>query len=344
MAIPATRSTIGDPLAAGPVDNAGLALDRYLADAEDKDAQRRLFDRVVEPPPAAVSDLYAAAYIRWESELRLLPNVEMRRFQVQGRMIVGIGGDSVQEMSITLHRNYGMPYVPGSALKGLARHYAQRAVVAGADPHDLRDTGGATPNAYSVLFGHQQSAARVRYFDAWYIPDQDTSKTPLHRDVVTVHHPDYYGSQGRTRAPWDFDDPTPVPFLSASGGYLVAVQGPTADWAAFAAELLTHALDQWGIGAKTASGYGRMRWADRPQLREPHAAAIRVRDLPSNRLFQDLKPAYEEAKALPDLDRQDVYQAIEERLSRTDSMRNWGRKQRWVAEMQASPRSGAPGA
>src|SRR4029077_6170103 len=40
--------------------------------------------------------------------------------------------------------------------------------------------------------------------------------------------------------------------------YLIAVSGPE-DWADAAMEILTEALAQDGIGAKTASGYGRMK-------------------------------------------------------------------------------------
>ncbi|GAK51206.1 CRISPR-associated RAMP protein, Cmr6 family [Candidatus Moduliflexus flocculans] len=40
------------------------------------------------------------------------------------RMVVGLGNESVHETSMTLHHVYGVPYVPGSALKGIARDMA----------------------------------------------------------------------------------------------------------------------------------------------------------------------------------------------------------------------------
>nr|WP_240910782.1 type III-B CRISPR module RAMP protein Cmr6 [Thermococcus sp. MAR1] len=40
------------------------------------------------------------------------------------RLVVGLGDESVYETSIRLLRNYGVPYIPGSALKGIARSYA----------------------------------------------------------------------------------------------------------------------------------------------------------------------------------------------------------------------------
>jgi CRISPR-associated protein Cmr6 len=45
---------------------------------------------------------------------------------VQGRLIVGLGGDNVLETGLTLHHTYGVPLIPGNALKGLAAHYCDQ--------------------------------------------------------------------------------------------------------------------------------------------------------------------------------------------------------------------------
>jgi CRISPR-associated protein Cmr6 len=45
-------------------------------------------------------------------------------FLLDWRMIVGLGAENVHEISITLHHIYGIPYIPGSALKGIARDAA----------------------------------------------------------------------------------------------------------------------------------------------------------------------------------------------------------------------------
>jgi CRISPR-associated protein Cmr6 len=65
---------------------------------------------------------------RWEA---LLKGCEQRGYAVRRfamcaaeRVIVGLGAESVLETSIRLHRIYGFPIIPGSALKGLARSYA----------------------------------------------------------------------------------------------------------------------------------------------------------------------------------------------------------------------------
>lgn len=42
---------------------------------------------------------------------------------LQWRMVIGLGAVHPQETSMTLHHIYGIPYIPGSAIKGLTRHY-----------------------------------------------------------------------------------------------------------------------------------------------------------------------------------------------------------------------------
>ena len=44
-------------------------------------------------------------------------------FKPNWRIIVGLGGESVYETSITLHHIYGIPYIPASSIKGVVRSW-----------------------------------------------------------------------------------------------------------------------------------------------------------------------------------------------------------------------------
>jgi CRISPR-associated protein Cmr6 len=262
---------LGEPPLA--VSNPGLELDRFLRHPPSRDgapAMGELLDRVCRTPEAEPAALYQEAYDRWEAMLRAWPGVRCRVFRVTTRMIVGLGAENVRETAITLSRPYGMPLIPGSALKGLARRMAERAGAASHPelaprPRPGPGQGQPAPKAHTVLFGDQDLASYVTFFDAWYRPGS-AAGGPLRRDVITVHHPAYYGSGGKRRdddrypGPWDLDDPTPVNLVSAVGEYLVAVGGPDdgGEWAHLALDLLEMGLAGWGIGAKTSSGYGRL--------------------------------------------------------------------------------------
>jgi len=273
----AFRAGLRDPMRAiergARLDNPGLALDRYQPRPKGQTgALDTLLDAVCDSPTPAI---YAAAYAEWKAALLAHPSVRYRPFRVRGRMIVGLGSESVRETGITLLRPYGVPVIPGSALKGLARHYAEGAFANHALGHPFmpRRTGKLTPEqeaeealkVHPVFFGSPEAAAYLTYVDAWYVPNSAADDNPLCRDVITPHHRTYYGAAGRPpgdRGPWDLDDPVPIPFLAATGHYLVAVRGPDGSsgpaWADAALDLLERALGDWGIGAKTSSGYGRM--------------------------------------------------------------------------------------
>lgn len=233
--------------------HAGLLLQRYVSHPADSSerwsqAKRSVLDaaRKVE-----VGALYRIAFDRWSASL---PNEPAPiDLTTQGRLIVGLGSESVLETGITLHHTYGVPIIPGSALKGLSAHYCHE--VWGSTDEKFRRDGGAF---HQLLFGTTDDSGCITFHDSWLTPD---SPRPLTLDVMTPHHPKWLDG---SVPPSDFDSPTPVPFLSVTGSFRVAVSwhGPSSDrardWTKLARSLLCDALKEWGIGGKTTSGYGRL--------------------------------------------------------------------------------------
>lgn len=77
---------------------------------------------------SGLDHLISAHKARWDA---MLTDCEQRGYKVQkfpmradSRVIVGLGAESVLETSVRLHRVYGFPIIPASALKGVARSYA----------------------------------------------------------------------------------------------------------------------------------------------------------------------------------------------------------------------------
>jgi CRISPR-associated protein Cmr6 len=224
--------------------HAGLWLERYIVDvAKDGEKQGHISATL---GTLRVPDGYSKFFERWSTHLAALdPATVCREVRARGRFVVGLGGESVLETAVTLHRTWGVPYLPGTALKGLASRYAARRLV----DVSWKKEGPS----HRVLFGEQEDAGHVDFHDALWIPKG--TELPLDLDVMTVHHPEYY--QGKEVPPADWDSPVPVPFVSARGSYLLAATGPKA-WAEAAIEILVAALDEEGVGAKTSAGYGRM--------------------------------------------------------------------------------------
>lgn len=235
------------------VSHLGLALARYLPapGAKKEEAKEALMSGLAERYAQTRPDFpagYQASHARWQRaaagsgrQVRVLTLVS------RGRAVVGLGTDSPLENSLSTHHTYGVPVLPGSALKGLAAAFAARHFE-GWD-RDLKD------GPFLRLFGSTEAAGLVTVLDALPVP----GNWQLHREVMTVHHQAYYGSGDVPPADWD--DPVPVPFLSVSGTFTLILSAAPGDEGhnalTAAADLLTQALAEEGIGAKTSSGFGR---------------------------------------------------------------------------------------
>lgn len=257
-------------------EHADLLLRRYLhvaawADGHPEE-RRTLFDHAREACKAAArpagvapasAGIYGLAFARRADWLGALAHPACLPFELRTpphqRLVTGLGGASPLETGLTLHHTYGVPVLPGSALKGLANHYWQHVAYA---------TGSDPAIVTNAMFGGTDDAGYVCFHDAWIVPDSLTSKHEgLHHDVMTPHHGDYYAGAaygtGELMPPTDFDDPSPISFLSVRGRFHFALTCEDHSDAggallARAKTLLIRALADWGIGGKTSSGYGRL--------------------------------------------------------------------------------------
>ena len=242
--------------------HAGLLLQRYLTAHKPKqrdNAQDTPEEQLLEQARViAASKVYRAAFQRWRQFAQQMPaGCERICFTVQAAapIAIGLGDASPLEVGIRLHHTYGMPLLPASALKGLCRRVARL----------LKHENKLSDDAIDALFGFsrekQAAAGAVVFYDAWYVPRCEND-TPFHRDVITVHHPAYYGD-GKT-PPTDFDDPTPVPFLVVKPGarFLCVLDAPNRQWADFAHKMLLWGLEHLGVGAKTNACYGYLKLPD----------------------------------------------------------------------------------
>jgi len=252
----------------------GLWLDKYIAEipkpseerhdqGERETSKDRLIREVLTLTKALKSHSgYENYYRRYLQALENWPaSVLTAVGETQGRLVVGLGSSAVLENSITLHRTYGVPYIPGSALKGLASSYAAKYLADERWRRSFKDGETSRGLLQKLIFGDTKESGLVIFFDALPLPN----KWELNRDITTVHHPGYYRGEGQPPADWD--SPTPIPFLTARGTFHFALglspvvkesQEDAQTILNIAAELLLRALQHEGIGAKTSVGYGRI--------------------------------------------------------------------------------------
>jgi CRISPR type III-B/RAMP module RAMP protein Cmr6 len=206
-------------------------------------------------------------YERWKAMLRSF-NVTSFELAIDWRMVVGLGGETVLETDLTLHHLYGIPVIPGSALKGLTRAYAasekkQFFVPSKASEEERRASEKVEddhPDLKSI-FGEQDKAGTVIFFDAMPVH----GKAQYEVDVMNPHYPDYYRSleSKKITPPANDQSPNPVMFLTVAHttfAFAIAPRDPhnekhRAD-ATEARTWLREALQKYGVGGKTSAGYG----------------------------------------------------------------------------------------
>jgi len=187
------------------------------------------------------------AYKRWQNTIAAMQGLSFTA-TTQWRMVVGLGGKTVLETDLALHHLYGIPFIPGSALKGLTRAYVTGEI----EEHksEQRETDDVT---IQRIFGTQKTAGSVLFFDAMPVH----GKATFDLDIMNAHYPRYYGEN---QLPTSSQDPKPVTFLTiANTAFLFAVaprcMQDTKD-ASATLQWLQTALQKYGVGGKTNAGYG----------------------------------------------------------------------------------------
>jgi CRISPR-associated protein Cmr6 len=292
----------------GVPDHLGLAYDAWAPiGAGGKVPDEKRASWLSKLAELKVSPDYARAFERWRSSFRE-PADRVFDLTLASRLLAGHGNASAADVGLTVHYTWGVPVIPGSALKGLLAHYVD-AVYGPADPclppweqpdgeRDRARYQGATwhwprirrgpGEVYRALFGAPDadedgvmrgraieagaSTGRVVFHDAMYVPGSVVDDRPYATDVLTVHQKSYYDSSGGS-LPSDHDSPNPVAFLTVRPDVrmLCALSGPP-EWTELAEKLLLDALREWGVGGKTSSGYGRLLPADEAATKRPSQA------------------------------------------------------------------------
>ena len=196
------------------------------------------------------------------------------------RLAIGLGTASVYETGMLLHAVYGFPYIPASSVKGVVRSYIISEVFENDEVTALKDP------TFCDIFGcsgegkieaektkakdNGDRQGKVVFFEAF-----PTGSVKVKIDVMTPHYGDYYGDNNAKIPPADYLSPNPITFLTVEGtkftfhfGLLLGEENTLVSFKnetqkqpilSLLKHWLTQALQNHGIGAKTAVGYGYMQ-------------------------------------------------------------------------------------
>ncbi len=205
----------------------------------------------------------------------------------------GLGNEHPLENGFAFLNPYGLPYLPGSSIKGVMRQAARELASGdwGEHPdwpqqkiHQLLQQNGAAPidlSTIDVLFGLESidgSSTHVRGVLTFWDSVPHIQADHLQVEIMTPHQGHYYqqGNDHKTGAstsPHDSGQPVPIHFLTVPPGSRFAfhvqcdlprLQKLAPDlaknerWKQLLTTAFEHAFEWLGFGAKTAVGYGAM--------------------------------------------------------------------------------------
>ena len=173
-------------------------------------------------------------------------NAIQLRFTTTSRLVIGIGQDHPIENGFLWHPTLGVPYIPGSSIKGMLRNWTLT----------WNDTDKNKPWFEGAT---DKGVGGLIFLDALPL-----EVPKLEADVITPHYGPYYIEPQKV-PPADWHNPMPTPFLTVALGQTFTFNVARRDGAVMAEgqrtaieTALREALETIGIGAKTAVGYGRM--------------------------------------------------------------------------------------
>jgi CRISPR type III-B/RAMP module RAMP protein Cmr6 len=200
------------------------------------------------------------------------------------RLLINLAGGVIENAGIALDRCFGLPFIPGSAVKGIARSQALWEIREAADDEKKKLLKYAM-----LLFGFGANDIKGKGDFAWasgeseakavadelgasdfkgcacFMPAYPTTPPVLVVDMVNPHYPKYY--RGDRQKAEDNESPIPNYFpaveAGSSFGFAVLLNRVPPISNVTPDELL-HQAKQWleraitrkGVGAKTGAGYG----------------------------------------------------------------------------------------
>lgn len=243
------------------IDNFALKLNkaaRFITKSQDKDGDKFRFYKAnrnkveFEPTPYFGDINFRAISARQDQYIKSLKiKISEHDADIDWRMIIGLGNESVYETSMTLHHIYGFPYIPASAIKGVILSWIITEIFGNPDSgivpenemayplHNAEcraylDEGfchifGCPSEATEILFENEkpvldkkdticQTALKDYYQGAvWFFDVFPLTKPNITVDIMNPHYSDYYMDEkniGKSIPPADYLTPVPISFLT----------------------------------------------------------------------------------------------------------------------------------
>jgi|GEM_PF-2625198 len=206
--------------------------------------------------------------------------------ELRTRLAINLSDSLIQNAGICLDRMFGIPYIPGSAFKGVTRHAALKEIAEANDAERSKllkrfiDVFGVSTTDWDndlKKYAPELGDPENRRGKVEFMPAYPTNQANIEVDITTVHYPDYYESGMEKDLRKESLRPNPFPVVAAGTKFAFCITLSDASKDAerelldTATTWLKEALETNGIGAKTGAGYG---WFD---CSETHTKELNTR-------------------------------------------------------------------
>jgi len=186
-----------------------------------------------------------------------IPGTETLRMKTKARLIINQSGGILENANLALHRHFSCPYIPGSAVKGVARHAAW------CEWKDCdEEEQEVNARILAEVFGNPTGDEELdKVLSEKYMVDEHSGKVSflpafpvshfkLETDILNSH-------EGKNPVPVFFPAVAPGSVFEFATkplkrGSIFSLE----ELSMFATGYLKDGLEHYGIGAKTAAGYG----------------------------------------------------------------------------------------
>ena len=193
--------------------------------------------------------------------------------ELKSPLITGIGQTHPNEVGMVFDHTMGIPFIPASSVKGIVRFAHMLELIKSENLQQFlnKEKNGIVESIpetkIAAIFGGdlkikksgkseiEKRSGKVIFLDAYPVTVPD-----LHVDIMNPHYGDYYSDENGKTPPADYLDPTPIKFLTVKPGtkfIFKAIVPKDSDLFQPVKIALKNALEDEGVGAKTAVGYGR---------------------------------------------------------------------------------------
>lgn len=258
--IPAMPKYVGEHFEDTPPGHKYNLYLRYKWEYKEGGNSKDIVEQIIKPFPQYVYDQTRIINERFNHLLNSNPRTQAHQLTICAKsvspFVTGLGIDHPLENGFAFLLPYGLPYLPGSSIKGVLR----------TSWRELHDDQWV-----DELFGTEsQTDSRRGALTFWdCIPEVPAPKGSggLRPEIMTPHYSQYYKGK---ESPHDAGTPIPILFMtvppnskfvfhaSLNKTLLKSMDSSDGEWKNKLQEAFEYAFEWIGFGAKTSLGYGAM--------------------------------------------------------------------------------------